>query len=103
MLNPKMTDLGLDERELIGGWVKKGDQIVADPILERVEWLIKERLQKLGKDWSGWFTVYRDPSDGRYWEHFYPQGYMHGGGPAGLRNLTENEVRQKYASLLADD
>ena len=101
MAEEKTQELAPDEIELIGGWIKKGSKLVADRVLERIEWLLRERLQKIGADETGWKTIYCDPQDGRFWEHVYPKSFMHGGGPPALVNLSEEETRSKYPNLFA--
>ncbi|MEP6848310.1 MAG: Imm27 family immunity protein [Acidobacteriota bacterium] len=94
-----MLELRPTEKELIGKWIKVNDKIVADPVQERIEWLINNRLQKVGTDESGWDTLFQDEADGRFWERIYPDGYMHGGGPPALIYLSEQEATRKYSKL----
>jgi len=88
-----------DERELIGEWIRVDDQIDGDYTCKRIQFLTEEYLKELGKDWSGWETLFRDPTDGRYWERTYPHSDWHGGGPPALFNLSEEEAREKYTKL----
>lgn len=79
MANPT-TELAPDEHDLRGDWlVQKDRSVIADATEERIEWLTKQKLQRLAKDSSGWETLYCDPRDGRLWELTYPQSEMHGG------------------------
>jgi Immunity protein 27 len=64
---------------------------------KRIFALTQSRLVKVKTDASGWDTLYRDPTDGRFWELIYPQSHLHGGGPPELRNLTPDDAKQKYA------
>ena len=64
-------DLRDDEVELRGGWTVGGANVRADAVCERIEWLLASRLERLATDASGWETLYRDPRDGRLWEHTY--------------------------------
>lgn len=41
-------------------------------------------------------VLYEDPVDGRLWEHSYPKGDMHGGGPPALTVITLESARAKY-------
>lgn len=93
---PSMTDLQPNESVLSGNWVMEGTTVVADETCLRIEWLVKSRLEKLAKDPSGWETLYQDPRDGRLWEHTYPQGHMHGGGPPQLNLLSPDIAASKY-------
>lgn len=79
--------------------MKVGGEIVADENLIRIRALIADYLEEVGTDESGWSTLYRDPDDGRFWEQVFPYGYMHGGGPPSLVNLTEQKAREKYSGL----
>ena len=85
-----------DESEIRGDWITVGGQVVGDANTERIEALLKEHLQEVGRDRSGWETLYVDPNGGRFWEHTYPQSEMHGGGPPLLRHVTAEDARQKY-------
>jgi hypothetical protein len=89
-------DLAPDESTLRGSWVEVGAQLKADPVCDRIEWLVKSRLQRVAADASGWDTLYRDPRDGRLWELTYPRGEMHGGGPPTLAVVAQDEARRRY-------
>jgi hypothetical protein len=84
------------ETRLTGKWIFGGTGLKADETCHRIEQLVNGHLVKLGTDWSGWDTLYRDPSDGRLWERIYPQGHLHGGGPPQLQLLTPEEAVKKY-------
>jgi Immunity protein 27 len=51
------------------------DRVRSDSTCQRIEWLTSSYLEKIAS--SNWETLFRDPDDGRYWEHTYPQGEMH--------------------------
>lgn len=89
-------DLQPDETEVRGEWLADGKQVVGDAACERIEWLVSSRLERLASNSSGWETLYRDPTDGRLWEHTYPQGGWHGGGPPALRTISASEAESKY-------
>ena len=89
-------ELGPQETELTGNWLVEGGSVVADDVCRRIEWLLQSRLERLAADSSGWETLYRDPRDGRLWEHTYPQGEMHGGGPPQLRVVSPEVASVKY-------
>ena len=63
----------------------------------RIHWLISQHLQKCAITVEGWSMLYRDPQDGRFWEHTYPHSEMHGGGPAKRAVLSEEAAQQKYS------
>jgi len=88
------------ETVLTGQWILRGGRPVADDVCNRILALTKSHLLEVGRDASGWNTLYRDPSDGRYWELVYPQSELHGGGPPELRCLTVEEATQKYGAQL---
>jgi len=93
--------LRADDADLIGQWLAHGSSVVGDATCERIAWLVAERLQEVARDASGWFTLFRDPSDGRLWERSYPQGHMHGGGPPRLTLITMAQARLRYGSDIA--
>jgi len=95
-----MTNLKPSETVLTGQWILQGGRPVADDVCTRILALTKSHLVEVGRDSSGWNTLYRDPTDGRYWELVYPQSELHGGGPPELRCLTTDEARQKYGAQL---
>ena len=73
----------------------------ADELVSRIEHLIRHRLQRIGTDGSGWDTLYRDPRDGRLWEHSYPASHLHGGVPPVLRLIAPMAAAAKYAAFTA--
>jgi hypothetical protein len=95
-LSSGMNDLQPNESILTGQWVMEGDRVVADETCRRIEWLIELRLDRLANDSSGWETLYRDPRDGRLWEHTYPQSHMHGGGPPQIHIISSDVAASKY-------
>ena len=89
-------DLRADEVDLVGQWLDVGNRIVGDGVAARIECLVAERLERVGADASGWDTLYRDPRDGRLWEHTYPHSAMHAGGPPRLRCIATADAARKY-------
>ena len=85
-----------NEIEIQGSWQLIGSSIKADSISERIELLITQYLIELAKDESGWYTLFQDPEDNRYWELSYPESELHGGGAPCLKCLLESEAREKY-------
>jgi Immunity protein 27 len=45
---------------------------------------------------SDWETLFRDPSDGRYWERTYLHSETQGGGPPSLFALSAEKAHAKY-------
>jgi hypothetical protein len=87
------------ETLLEGKWLLIHGRMVADDACERIDALLKSHLVLLGRDSSGWDALYRDPVDERLWEHIYPQGHMHGGGPPMLRFLAADVALAKYGNI----
>lgn len=84
-----------NETYLKGEWVLQNDEVIGDETCHRIRHLIT-RLEEISSADGGWETLYRDNSDGRYWELFYEHGDWHGGGPPSLRNISEPEAKEKY-------
>jgi hypothetical protein len=86
-----------DDQVLIsGGWERVGSRMVADHALQRIHEMIATKLEKIADAGGGWETLFRDRTDGRLWERFYPQSEMQGGGPESLRSIDSTEAAQKY-------
>jgi immunity protein 27 of polymorphic toxin system len=92
-----------NETDLLGKFLIVDGTVIGDTTTERIEVLVKELLGKIAVDATGWETLYRDPSDGRYWELTYPQGEMHGGGPPRLTYLSDDQARAKYGGVVSRD
>jgi hypothetical protein len=88
------------ETSIQGRWLFSEGRGVADESCERINQLITTHLEKLGSDFSGWSSLYRDPDDGRLWELTYPHSEWQGGGPPELRCLTTDEAKAKYGSVV---
>ena len=95
-------DIKASETLLTGQWILQDGRVVADDVSERTLALANSYLVELGRDASGWSTLYRDPSDGRYWELTYPQGELQGGGPPQLRCLTADQARKEYGAQVVE-
>jgi hypothetical protein len=97
--------IGPRETEIVGNWIKSDDRVVGDEACERVIFLTGHYLIKLGasEQSGGWETLFRDPSDGRYWMRTYPHGEWHGGGPPALISLTLDEASAKFPELVKSD
>jgi Immunity protein 27 len=65
--------LKTSETVLNGQWILQNGWLVADEVCKRIDALIRSELLEVGRDPSGWNTLYRDPSDGRFWDLTYPQ------------------------------
>lgn len=90
------SELQSDEVHLAGGWDENGGETAMDAVAARIDWLVRERLERVTTDTNGRDTLYRDPRDGRLWEHIVPHSDRHGGGPASLRHISPTEAMTKY-------
>jgi hypothetical protein len=87
-----------DETDIMGRWIEIPGGVRPDDTCRRIDWLLKEVLEEVAvsPEWGAWEVLFRDPSDGRYWERTFPEGDMHGGGPPRLRCISFDEAREKY-------
>jgi hypothetical protein len=85
-----------NESDLRGQWVLVDGKIVKDEVSTRIENLTVKCLNRVKKDKSGWNTLFRDPSDGRYWELTYTDSEIHGGGPPQLTVIEGLLAVEKY-------
>jgi hypothetical protein len=85
-----------NETKIIGEWIVENGKVVADAAALRIEELVKNGLVELGSAEGGWYVLYFDKSDGRYWEKSYPNSHQHGGGAPSLINLSLDEAVKKY-------
>jgi hypothetical protein len=88
------NDLQPHESVLTGNWLLEGTTVVGDATCQRIEWLLNSRLERVST--TGWETLYRDPRDGRFWEHTYPHSEMQGGGPTQLKLVATEVAASKY-------
>ena len=93
-----MRSLEADETDLVGKWIMSDGKVVGDSTTERIEWLVSKVLTRIAfhPELGAWETLFRDPTDGRYWERTFPDSQMHGGGPPRLWHISEEEARIKY-------
>jgi hypothetical protein len=61
-----------------------------------VEPRIKEGLKKVKELVNDWLTLYKCDYCGLYWEKYYPFSSAQGGGPARIRKITKEYVKEKY-------
>lgn len=87
-----------NEHVLTGSWTCVNNVVCADDVCKRIEWLVSNELIKVASSpqWGDWETLFRDPSDARYWERTYPQGNLQGGGPPQIQVMSEDDARAKY-------
>jgi len=85
-----------NEFDLRGG-VKVGlTAMEFDDVSKRIYYLIENSLVELGSDESGWFRLFQDPNDLRYWELFFPNSEQHGGGAPALQNISIDAAKKRY-------
>jgi hypothetical protein len=63
----------------------------------RIVRLTTSYLQQIAVTDGGWSVLYRDPEDGRLWEHTYPESSLQGGGPALMHVISDQEAQDRYA------
>lgn len=85
-----------NETLIYGGWKLVEGRMLADDSLLRIRTLVETELERVESTSGGWDTLFRDRSDGRLWELFYPHGEMHGGGPESLRFIDTVQAAHKY-------
>ena len=85
-----------EETEIVATWVVVQGRVEGDAATLRIDRLIADYFVRLGRADGGWSTLYRDPTDGRFWEHSYPQSEMHGGGPPRLQVMPPAAAAAKY-------
>lgn len=84
------------EKEIIGDWIFMDGEIVDDINSKRIEYLIDNELTEILVHENGWFRLFLDRVDNRFWELQYLQAELHGGGPKSLVVLDKTEVLRKY-------
>lgn len=89
-----------DETDILGSWIVRDGKVVGDEVTRRIEQLVSKYLQEVALSKNGWDTLYRDPTDGRFWELTYPESHMHGGGPPRLTYLSHEQVRERYGNIV---
>lgn len=95
-----LTHLQIREDALKGGPATDvGGRAVTGPTRTRIDWLTTQHLERIEHNAETATTLYREPTDGRYWERTYPRRDEQevGDGPPALHCLTEEAARQKYA------
>jgi len=85
-----------NETKIIGAWVLINGNVEKDANCKRVEMLILNYLKQIKQSKDGWSTLYKDMSDGRYWELTYLESAQHGGGAPSLLVQSKDELRKKY-------
>jgi len=84
------------ETELRAGEELRDGRLVPDESAMRIHGLTTSCLQRVAVTDEGWSVLYRDPEDGRLWEHTYPESSLHGGGPALLHVISDQQAHERY-------
>lgn len=92
--------LGREEDIIQGGWETESGVMVEDYNTRRVLFIVRNLLNEVGTDSTGWRTLYQDRSDGRYWELTYNHSDTHGGGAPLLRCISRAEIVKNYGKLI---
>ncbi|MVZ65370.1 hypothetical protein GQF61_05845 [Sphingobacterium sp. DK4209] len=91
-----MTELDKKETLLKGTLINLLNSIEYDDVSNRIFFLVENYLIEINVDSSGWNRLYKDPRDGRYWELFFSNSELQGGGAPTLRYLIKEEAIMKY-------
>lgn len=85
------------ETKIVGKWIVVKGKVVGDANCKKIEKIMSSNiLEKMAHTDGGWTTLYRDKTDGHYWEKTYLESHMHGGGPPTLICISEEEVKRKF-------
>jgi Immunity protein 27 len=91
----------IDERILVGKWIREEGRLVADETSRQIEKLTTAVLRRVADRDDGWTVPYVDPGTGAYWELTYAESEMHGGGPPTLTRLAPPEAWARHPQLAA--
>ncbi|PLX95754.1 MAG: hypothetical protein C0621_03205 [Desulfuromonas sp.] len=86
--------LRTDEKELHGFWIDLGSGMVKDAIWSRIDVLCQRELEEVATSQEG--KLYRDPTDGRYWERCPRRPELGESSPPFLAVLDADEARRRY-------
>lgn len=89
------------ETLLEGQWHLVRKKMVADETTLRINKLTEAHLVLVATSPDGWSRLFRDPTDGRLWEHSYPASHMHGGGPPKLAVIAREAATLCYGAVVA--
>lgn len=84
------------EKEIVGAWELQQGVVKASEAARRIDDLVERYLESVAASTDGWSRLFRDPSDGRYWELTYPEGSSHGGGAPRLTNISREDAASRY-------
>jgi hypothetical protein len=88
--------LGKDETLLKSESFFKDGKFTVNDVPARIDYLTENVLKEIAVNNDEWTRLYLDESDGRYWELFYGEANWKDIGPPSLRNISEEEAKEKY-------
>jgi len=94
--NEMIPRIDPNEFEIIGGTTYKHGKPTPDENSLRIATLRNHLLVKVAASATHWTVLYRDPTDGRYWELVEQSPSNHAGGCLCLVFISENEAKVKY-------
>ena len=81
---------------LEGKWIIVNGAVDGNETCKRIDELVRDYLELVGKANAGRSKLYLDRNDGRYWEDTNPHSEWHKGGPPTLTWVSEEYVKTKY-------
>jgi hypothetical protein len=72
------------EISIVGGWETENGSPQADAASRRIDFLIRNELERVAVSEDGWSLLFRHRILGNYWRLSYTLGETQGGGPARL-------------------
>ena len=95
MFTPTSIETTLEgQRHLVG------KEMVADKTELRIAKLTDSYLVLVATSSDGWSRLFRDPIDGRLWEHSFPVSEMHGGGSSKLVVIAREAANIRYGTAV---
>lgn len=88
-----------DIHEFHGKWLIKDNQMIEDDVAKKINYLKDNYLKKITTSQTGWEVLYQDPEDNRYWELYYGDSEIEGGGPPSLVSVDKIYVTKKYGNV----
>jgi hypothetical protein len=85
-----------NETSVVGQWLLAEGHVAEDQSCRRIQELVADHLVQVACSLDGWSSLYRDPLDGRLWEHTHPEAELHGGGPPALTLVTQEKALIVY-------
>jgi len=76
------------DEEIIGKWICKNGEIIADPNCQIIESMIENDLKEISSSEDGWTKHYQEKND-NIWELTYPENHLHGGGLPKLTRIKK--------------